>query len=355
MVIPVKTRDGGYDIVMERGALARIGELLASLDGENAAPKATLVVTDDGVPAVYAETVAKAAGALGRAQILTLPQGEDHKSMESLSMILSALVELRATRKDRVIAVGGGVVGDMSGLAAALYMRGIDWINIPTTVLSQVDSSVGGKTAIDFAGVKNVVGAFYPPRMVVIDHDTLATLPARQVSNGLAEALKMSLTHDAGLFAMFENEDPLAHLDEICERAIRIKKYVVEEDERESGLRRVLNFGHTIGHGIELACGGALLHGECVAIGMAAMSSDAVRARLLPVLDKLKLPHEAACDAETVLELCAHDKKADGAGVVTVLCDEVGAFSFARMDEAALRERIAAVVKPDAGSERGIG
>lgn len=361
MVIPVKTRDGGYDIVMERGSLARIGELIAGLRGDSAG-RLSLVVTDDGVPAQYAETVAAACAGFGRSAVLTIPQGEENKTMESLAMILGKLVELRATRKDRVIAVGGGVVGDMTGLAAALYMRGIEWINVPTTVLSQVDSSVGGKTAIDFAGVKNVVGAFYPPALVVIDHDTLATLPARQVANGLAEALKMSLTCDAELFSLFEKEDPLAQLDTVCERAILIKKRVVEEDERESGLRRVLNFGHTIGHGIELAgarrpaggcedgasCEGSpevLLHGECVAVGMVAMCSDEVRERLLPVLAKLSLPCGASGDAETVLRLCMHDKKADGAKVVSVLCEEVGSFSFCPMGEAELAARIATVVR----------
>lgn len=341
MIIPVKTRDGGYDIIMERGALAKVGELI----GESGAGRLSLIVTDDGVPAQYAETVAKACEATGRAAILTIPQGEEHKTLESLTMILEKLVELRATRKDRVIAVGGGVVGDMTGLAAALYMRGIDWINIPTTVLSQVDSSVGGKTAIDFAGVKNVVGAFYPPAMVIIDHDTLATLPKRQVANGLAEALKMSLTCDEKLFELFENEDPFAHLDEICERAIRIKKNVVEEDERESGLRRVLNFGHTIGHGIELACGGTLLHGECVAIGMVALCSDRLRKRLIPVLDKLGLPHEAECDPDEVLALCAHDKKAEGSVIMAVICVDPGTFGFHPMEPERLRSRIVTVVK----------
>lgn len=352
MVIPVKTRDGGYDIVTERGALARIGELIAGLRKDSAG-RLSLVVTDDGVPAEYAATVAEACAQSGRSAVLTVPQGEENKKFETLQTILAELVRLGATRKDRVIAVGGGVVGDMTGLAAALYMRGIEWINVPTTVLSQVDSSVGGKTAIDFAGVKNVVGAFYPPSLVVIDRDTLGTLPARQVANGLAEALKMSLTCDADLFELFENEDPLAHMDEICERAILIKKRVVEEDERESGLRRVLNFGHTVGHGIELAGakrpgdGAKLLHGECVAVGMAAMCSDAVRERLLPVLAKLGLPDEARCDASEVLRLCMHDKKADGASVVSVLCGEVGSFSFCPMDEAAIAARIAKVVKGD--------
>ena len=341
MIIPVKTRDGGYDIIMERGALTRVGEMI----GESGAGRLSLIVTDDGVPAQYAETVAAACRANGRAEILTLPQGEENKTPESLAKILEKLVELCATRKDRVIAVGGGVVGDMTGLAAALYMRGIDWINIPTTVLSQVDSSVGGKTAIDFAGVKNVVGAFYPPAMVIIDHDTLATLPKRQVANGLAEALKMSITSDEKLFELFEKEDPFVHLDEICERAILIKKCVVEADERESGLRRVLNFGHTIGHGIELACGGTLLHGECVAIGMVALCSDRLRVRLLPVLDKLGLPHEADCDPDEVLALCAHDKKSEGSVVVAVLCRDPGTFVFQPLEPELLRRRIATVVK----------
>lgn len=339
MIIPVKTRDSGYDIILEKGILKKTGELSKILGPAGV----TLIVTDDGVPQIYSKVVADACAAGGFVATLTLPQGERNKSMDTLKRIFDKLVELHATRKDRLIAVGGGVVGDMTGLAAALYMRGIDWINIPTTVLSQVDSSVGGKTAIDYAGVKNVVGAFYPPKLVIIDQWTLSTLPKRQIGNGLAEALKMSLTCDEKLFRLFETENPYEHLEEIGERAVRIKKAVVEKDERESGLRRVLNFGHTIGHGIEITCGGELLHGECVAIGMVPMCSDEVRERLLPVLRKLWLPHEAECDPSMVLARCLHDKKAEGDSVVTVFCEKVGTFSFRMMSREDLRERIVQV------------
>ena len=172
MIIPVKTRDSGYDIILEKGILKKTGALSKILGPTGV----TLIVTDDGVPQIYSKVVADACAAGGFVATLTLPQGERNKSMDTLKRIFDKLVELHATRKDRLIAVGGGVVGDMTGLAAALYMRGIDWINIPTTVLSQVDSSVGGKCAIDFCGYKNIVGAFHQPKGVLIDPSVLLAL-----------------------------------------------------------------------------------------------------------------------------------------------------------------------------------
>ena len=194
------------------------------------------------------------------------------------------------TRRDCVIAVGGGVVGDLSGFAASIYMRGIDFYNIPTTLLSQVDSSVGGKTAIDFEGVKNIVGAFYPPKAVLIDENVLSTLPLRQLNNGLAEALKMSMTSDRELFDIFENGNPYENIGTVIEKSLLIKTDVVNKDEKEQGLRRVLNFGHTIGHGIEAEQAGRLYHGECVAIGMIPMCSTETAERLKRILAKLGLP-----------------------------------------------------------------
>ena len=178
MILNTKTSNGRYDIVIKRGALDDLNKYL-NLD------RKVLVVTDSGVPEIYVKTVAKQCTA---PFIFTFPQGEESKSFDTYKQILEKLVQSGFTRSDCVVAVGGGVVGDMSGFAAASFMRGVDFYNIPTTVLSQVDSSIGGKVAIDFCGVKNIVGAFYPPKAVIIDADTLKTLPDRQISHGLCEA-----------------------------------------------------------------------------------------------------------------------------------------------------------------------
>ncbi|MBQ8309824.1 MAG: 3-dehydroquinate synthase [Clostridia bacterium] len=313
---------GGYDIYLERGALDRAGELF-SLD------RRVLIVTDDGVPAEYARCVA---GQCREAHIVTVPQGEGSKCFSTFEMLCRTLLEKGFTRSDCVVAVGGGVVGDLTGFAAASYMRGIDFYNIPTTVLSQVDSSIGGKVAIDLDNVKNIIGAFYQPRAVLIDPDVLKTLPRRQIANGLAEAVKMSLTSDAELFELFEAGKGESEIDTVIERSLRIKKAVVEQDEKETGLRRVLNFGHTLGHGIE----GAeelhgLYHGECVALGMLPMCSDQVRVRLIRVLQSLGLPTEIKGDLEAMLTIASHDKKCDGSAISVVYVNAVGSFEISKM------------------------
>jgi 3-dehydroquinate synthase len=317
MIIPVKTSTGGYDIVLERGALSRTDQYL-NLD------RRVLIVTDDGVPEIYAKTVAQSCK---EPHIVTLPQGENTKCFDSFKLLLSELVKLGFTRTDCVVAVGGGVMGDLAGFVAASFMRGIDFYNIPTTVLSQVDSSIGGKVAIDFEGIKNIVGAFYPPKAVIIDPDTLETLPQRQISNGLAEAVKMSLTSDAELFEIFEKGG--YDLDTVIYRSLLIKKSVVEQDEKESGLRKILNFGHTLAHAIESAQGmSELYHGECVAIGMLAMCSQKVRERLEPVLASLSLPTFADCDRGVLLEACRHDKKLSGNKLTIIYVEKVGSFEM---------------------------
>ena len=281
MIIRMELGDSSYDIVLERGCLKKAGELL-NLD------RKVFILTDDGVPAQYAETVA---GQCREPHIHTVAHGEGSKSFAVLEELLTQMLELGFTRGDCVCSVGGGVVGDLGGFTAACYMRGIDFYNIPTTILSQVDSSIGGKTAVNLGGVKNIVGAFWQPRKVLIDPDTLDTLSDRQKSSGLAEAVKAGLIADPVLFAMFEDYAaggaPL-DLEKVIAASLMVKKNVVEQDERESGVRKILNFGHTIGHGIESVTG--LLHGECVAMGMIPMCSPAVRSRLIPVLGALRLP-----------------------------------------------------------------
>ncbi len=333
MRIPVKTSTGGYEIVLERGGLSRAGEYL-NLE------RRVAVITDSGVPAQYAKTVADCCK---EPYVITIPQGEASKCIDTYKMILSKLLEYRFTRTDCVVAVGGGVVGDLSGFVAATYMRGIDFYNIPTTVLSQVDSSIGGKTAIDFDGYKNIVGAFWPPKRVLIDTDTLKTLPERQISNGLAEAVKMSLTSDAELFGIFEKDNPFESLDIIIERSLAIKKHVVEEDERESGLRKILNFGHTVAHAIESANGMEnYYHGECVAMGMLYMCSESVRERLIPVLKSLNLPTLTDFPKDTLLSAIKHDKKMSGDSITVVYVSKPGSFTLKKMTlpelEAAISE-----------------
>lgn len=315
MIIPVKTQNGSYNIYLERGALQKAGEYFDL-------SRKVLVVTDSGVPAQYADTVAKCCK---EPFVITIEMGEKSKNMDTFRYLLECLVKNGFTRTDCVVAVGGGVVGDLCGFVASAFMRGIDFYNIPTTVLSEVDSSIGGKTAIDFMGYKNIVGAFYPPMGVLIDPDTLSTLSKRQVSNGLAEALKMSLTNDPVLFDIFENKDIDENIDTIIERSLHIKKYVVEEDEKEKGLRKTLNFGHTLAHAIESANElEKYYHGECVGIGMVPMCAEKVRERLLPVLEKLGLPTTTEYTVDDLIEACRHDKKASGDKITVVYVSEIG-------------------------------
>lgn len=319
MTIHMNLGEDSYDILVERGILASAKQHLNL-------SRRVLVVTDTGVPAVYAETLA---AQCKTAVICTVEMGEASKSLEVFGRLLQTMLDHGFSRKDCVVAVGGGVVGDLSGFAASAYMRGIDFYNIPTTLLSQIDSSIGGKTAINFGGVKNIVGAFYQPKKVLIDPDLLKTLPPRQISNGLAEAIKMALTSDRELFEIFETKDIDSHMDEIIVRSLHIKKSVVEEDEREAGLRKILNFGHTVGHGIESSEGMTeLYHGECVALGMIPMCGEAVRPRLIRVLKKCNLYRVMDYDWDKITEAAFHDKKADGDTVTVTTVEAVGSFEM---------------------------
>lgn len=332
MIIPVKTQNGGYNIYLERGAIKKAAEYF-NLD------RNVLIVTDSGVPREYAETVAQQC----KESIITVfTEGEASKNFDTYKSILDTLVGGGFTRTDCIVAVGGGVTGDMAGFAAATFMRGIDFYNIPTTVLSQVDSSVGGKTAIDFGGYKNIVGAFHQPKGVIIDSDTLKTLPDRQISNGLAEAVKMALTHDNKLFEIFESDS--FDIDTVIERSIKIKQSVVESDENESGVRRVLNFGHTVGHAIESNTP-TLYHGECVALGMLPMCSCEVRARLIPVLEKLKLPTSIDIDPKKIIDTMSHDKKMAGDKISVVRVEKIGSFEIEKVDFSTFSNQIEAVYK----------
>ena len=329
---------GGYPITIGRGALSKAGSLFR-LD------RKVLILTDDGVPRAYAEAIAAAAKA---PYIEVVPQGEGSKSFPVYERVLSRMLALGFSRKDCIVSVGGGVPSDLAGFCAATYMRGIDFYTVPTTVLSAVDASIGGKTALNLDGIKNIVGAFYQPKGVLIDPDTFLSLPDRQVSNGLAEAVKMALTFDADLFRLFEKEDdPMARIEEIVARSVDLKRIVVERDEREQNLRRVLNFGHTIAHGIESAAHGTLYHGECVAIGMLPMCAPAVRERLLPVPQKLRLPTDTALDPDEIYAALLHDKKADAETVAVTRVETVGSYVMETVPVSSLRPLIDTVIRKE--------
>ncbi len=310
----------GYDIVVEAGSIGRIGRLI-DLSGRK-----VLVVTDDGVPSRYVQTVA---GAFAGSHILTLKAGEQTKTMDGLEAVVSSLVEYRFSRKDAIVAVGGGMVGDLCGFAASCYMRGMNFYSVPTTLLSQVDSSVGGKTAINFHGVKNIVGAFHNPSKVIIDPECLDTLPPRVFAEGMAEMIKMAATSDRNLFdAIGSWNGDRAELCNMIAGALSIKLNVVQSDPYEKGLRKVLNFGHTIGHAIESAAGGAMYHGECVAVGMMYMSEGRARQQIATVLEKYGLPLSDDFDPASLCEFVSHDKKASSSTVTAVWVSGIGSFGF---------------------------
>ena len=314
MTLSVPLPAGSYDIIISTGILNRISEY-ANLD------RRVLVVTDDGVPSVYAETVAAQCKA---ATVVTLPQGEQSKTLANFEKLLTVMLDNGFTRTDCAVAVGGGVVTDITGFAAASYMRGIDFYNVPTTLLAQTDASVGGKTAVDLNGVKNIVGAFHQPKGVFIDTDTLKTLDSRQYNAGMAEIIKTALCFDADFFDGIKNGT--LSTEELISRSVQIKADVVTADEKEAGLRRVLNFGHTVGHAVETLSG--LLHGESVAIGMTYMCSPEVRKELCTVLEKYSLPTRTDISPERLFSVLIHDKKADGDKINIVVVNKIGSFEI---------------------------
>lgn len=334
MKLTMRLGADSYDIVIKRGALDNLGQLT------DLANRKVFIVTDTGVPIQYAETV-KAQCADG--SIFVVPQGEASKSIKVYTTVLQAMLEFGMTRADLVVAVGGGVVGDMAGFAAATYMRGIQFISCPTTTLSQFDSSIGGKVAVDLGETKNIVGAFWQPKLVVIDPDVLATLPRRQFVNGLAEALKMSLIADPELFAIFENDDPFEKIEEVIYHSLVIKKNIVERDAREQGDRAALNFGHTLGHGIEAVRGirgrrtRGFYHGECVALGMLPMIEDPkLKKRVRAVYRKLGLPLRCSYNQAEALEAMRHDKKTRGGKIRLVKLPGLGCWRIDTVDMAVL-------------------
>lgn len=332
MEITVHTRQKEYPISLERGILSKVKDYVRK-DAN------VFIVSDDGVPEKWKNILLQQ---FPDAPIHVFAQGEGSKNAEVWLGILKDMKQHHLVRKDIVLALGGGVVGDMAGFAAACYMRGISYINIPTTYLSQIDSSIGGKTAIDLDGAKNCIGAFWQPDAVLIDPDVLTTLSPRQYHNGLAEAVKEGLTFDGELFEIFEHDDYAQHEEEILEHCLNIKKGVVERDERETGERKLLNFGHTYGHAYETYYGlQGYLHGECVGMGMMSiLNSPELKQRLEKVLIRLQLPVSCDADKDKVLQLIKNDKKANHDSVTIVQVDEIGKGYLENWSFEKLREKL---------------
>ena len=332
--------DRSYDIVCGSGILASIGIRIAAAGGRRA-----VIVTDAAVAATHAARVGSALAAAGiDAAVVAVPSGEASKCPAALGRLWDEFAGLAADRGTHVIAVGGGVVGDLAGFAAATFVRGVPVWQVPTTLVAQVDSAIGGKTGINLAAGKNLVGAFWQPRGVLSDIDTLATLPEREFRSGLAEVVKYGMILDAEFFAWLERhaagllgrEPPaLAHA---VERSAALKADIVERDERElTGLRAVLNYGHTFGHAYETAAGyGRLLHGEAVAIGMDRAARLAERlgriggdvvGRQTQLLERLALPTappSALRQPEPLLAIMRRDKKSVAGSLRFVLPDRIG-------------------------------
>ncbi len=313
-----------YDIIIKRGTLGRAGQLC------DLTHRKVFILTDSGVPEAFAQTILDQCA---DGTIYTVPQGEGSKSLAVYEKVARAMLAFGCDRTSLVAGVGGGMIGDLAGFCAATYMRGIDFINCPTTSLSQFDSSIGGKVAVDLGDTKNILGAFWQPKLVLIDPDTLATLPRRQFVNGLAESIKMSLFGDEELFEMYEEGREEEEIEEIIYRSLCIKKKIVEEDETEKGNRAVLNLGHTLGHGIEAVKGirgrrtRGLYHGECVALGLLPMVEDpALVKRIKAVYRRLGLPTRTGYDKAKVYEAMTHDKKSRGGTVRLVKVPRLGTF-----------------------------
>lgn len=305
-----------YDVHIGKGILSRCGEMIRSLDGGY---RRAAVVTDDIVAPLYLGAVRESLEQAGiETSSFVFPHGEGSKRMDTALDIISALCESRITRRDLVVALGGGVAGDLAGFAASIYQRGIDYIQIPTTLLAAIDSSVGGKTAVNIPQGKNLAGTFWQPRLVLCDADTLSTLPGDVFADGVAEAVKYGCIWDEELFSLIGEGRLPDNLEQAIARCVEIKAEVVGADERDRGLRQILNFGHTIGHAVEKLSDFSVSHGRAVAVGMSMISAAGERAgltapgthkRITGILEENGLPASTDLPVSRLCRACAGDKK----------------------------------------------
>lgn len=339
-IVKVKLGKNSYEIRVEAGAMERIGLWLREKDFTGRA----VIITDSNVMPLYAGVLERSlTNANFKVTVVEVPVGEEQKTLETAGVLYNKLAAAYTERSSPVLALGGGVVGDLAGFVAATYMRGVPLIQVPTTLLAMVDSSVGGKTAVDHGQMKNIIGAFYQPRMVVADIDTLKTLPSEELSNGMAEVIKMAVIRDRGFFEFLEKNMVQAialneiTLEEIVMRSAVHKAEIVGKDEKETGRRIFLNYGHTIGHAIEAVSNFKIKHGQAVAMGMIEENKIAGRMGLLPESEAgrienvikaaglpSRLPELSHEEKEKVLEAIKHDKKVINEKVRFVLLKAIG-------------------------------
>ena len=318
-----------YDVIIDSGILNRTGELTLSVSGKCRA----CIITDDTVNALYADTVEKSLTDSGFDVIkYVFPHGEASKSTSTLVSVLEFLAENKMTRSDCIIALGGGVVGDLAGFAAAVYLRGIKFVQIPTTLLAAVDSSVGGKTAVDLSAGKNLAGAFHQPSLVICDYKTLDTLPEDIFADGCAEVIKYGVIGDRPLFDLIKN-GVKENIEQIISACVQNKADIVAADEFDNGKRQLLNLGHTVGHAIESRSDFSISHGSAVAIGMVIVMRAAVSMglceqgeldELLTILEATSLPTECEYSAKELTKIALADKKRKGGSINLVLPYSIG-------------------------------
>ena len=330
--IPLDTR--AYDVLIGSGLLAQAGELIA----ERLRPQKALVVTDENVQAHgYVDTVLQSLSTAGiAAKHVALPAGEEHKNFASFEAILNACAAFELTGRDILIALSGGVVGDLTGFAAASYRRGIGYVQVPTTLLAAVDSSVGGKTGLNLAAGKNLAGAFWQPKLVICDVETHKTLPPEEYANGVAECLKHGVLFDEALFAALDSQVTAAHIA----RNVELKRDIVLQDERDTGARQLLNFGHTLGHAIEQASGYSIPHGAAVAIGMVLESRlfcPQIVNRLCAALEQHNLPTTCPYSAQELFAALGQDKKRSGDAITLIAPQAIGQCELRTMSLMALK------------------
>ena len=333
--IPVKTPGGCYSVTIDCSLLERLNELVQFADYSG-----VVIVTDENVAKHWLNKVLKALHNEPLA-VITLPSGEENKSLRSLEAIWKKLLECGADRKTLLLNLGGGMIGDLAGFAAASYMRGVDFIQLPTTLLSQVDASIGGKVGVNLSSVKNIVGAFSQPQAVIIDPLTLTTLPERELISGISEMLKHGFIADAKhaseVVTAVKSEELINKASELIAKSCRIKANIVESDEREAGPRKLLNFGHTAGHALETLSFNSstpLLHGEAVALGMlietrisvlSGLLEKASEAIVIEAINQTKLPTKyTEFTEQAVLELIRKDKKRSDNTIQWTLLKEIG-------------------------------
>lgn len=313
--------ESNYPIYIEKGSLKKISKFITF-------SQKNLLLTDDGVPKEYIEKILNTNNNIC---ICVIPMGEKSKSFENYEKVLNILIENEFCKSDLLIALGGGVVGDLGGFVAGTYKRGMRFINVPTTSLAMVDSSIGGKNGINFSGIKNSIGSFYNPEMVIIDIEVLKTLSNRHLLNGLVEAIKSGLIGDEKLFSIFkrincgsyENLEP--YLEEIIVRSLNVKKKLVEEDLYDSSMRRLLNFGHTYGHAIESINMDKILHGEAVALGMLTVLNEDIKKELLEVFNNLGIELNLdLINNEEIYKKIIQDKKVNEEKINLVKVDTIG-------------------------------